>query len=168
MPRNTSVRNSSSVPPPSVFFGSSIIPDRGISSLSRIQHETIDSHENVAYSFDSTVNFSSVYNSLQYSTVIMIEVHFALIVDRLSFLLIYKKKNNNHCHIHCKPKNNDTPFSFVEIQRNREFYKNADVRPPFTYASLIRQVGHCFLRDVREARRSNRRMSQTWDVFYFF
>ncbi|XP_059489464.1 forkhead box protein P1 isoform X3 [Neocloeon triangulifer] len=28
---------------------------------------------------------------------------------------------------------------FLEIQRNREFYKNADVRPPFTYASLIRQ-----------------------------
>lgn len=28
----------------------------------------------------------------------------------------------------------------AEIQRNREFYKNADVRPPFTYASLIRQV----------------------------
>ena len=29
---------------------------------------------------------------------------------------------------------------FTEIQRNREFYKNTDVRPPFTYASLIRQV----------------------------
>lgn len=28
----------------------------------------------------------------------------------------------------------------AEIQRNREFYKSADVRPPFTYASLIRQV----------------------------
>ncbi|KAG8200025.1 hypothetical protein JTE90_001255 [Oedothorax gibbosus] len=27
-----------------------------------------------------------------------------------------------------------------EIQRNREFYRNADVRPPFTYASLIRQA----------------------------
>ncbi|XP_045518894.1 forkhead box protein P1 isoform X2 [Pieris brassicae] len=27
-----------------------------------------------------------------------------------------------------------------EIQRNREFYKSADVRPPFTYASLIRQA----------------------------
>ncbi|XP_019626972.1 PREDICTED: forkhead box protein P1-like isoform X5 [Branchiostoma belcheri] len=27
-----------------------------------------------------------------------------------------------------------------EIQRNHEFYKNADVRPPFTYASLIRQA----------------------------
>lgn len=26
-----------------------------------------------------------------------------------------------------------------EINRNREFYRNADVRPPFTYASLIRQ-----------------------------
>lgn len=26
-----------------------------------------------------------------------------------------------------------------EIQWNREFYKNADVRPPFTYASLIRR-----------------------------
>jgi len=31
-------------------------------------------------------------------------------------------------------------ISFAEIQRNREFYKNTDVRPPFTYASLIRQV----------------------------
>ncbi|XP_064604865.1 forkhead box protein P1-like isoform X3 [Liolophura sinensis] len=28
----------------------------------------------------------------------------------------------------------------LEIQRNREFYKNTDVRPPFTYASLIRQA----------------------------
>ncbi|XP_070193273.1 uncharacterized protein [Littorina saxatilis] len=28
----------------------------------------------------------------------------------------------------------------TEIQRNREFYKNTDVRPPFTYASLIRQA----------------------------
>ncbi|CAG2112446.1 unnamed protein product, partial [Medioppia subpectinata] len=27
-----------------------------------------------------------------------------------------------------------------EITRNREFYKNAEVRPPFTYASLIRQA----------------------------
>ncbi|XP_074645960.1 forkhead box protein P1-like [Tubulanus polymorphus] len=28
----------------------------------------------------------------------------------------------------------------TEIQRNRDFYKNTDVRPPFTYASLIRQA----------------------------
>ncbi|XP_070559492.1 forkhead box protein P1-like isoform X3 [Ptychodera flava] len=28
----------------------------------------------------------------------------------------------------------------VEIQRNCEFYKTADVRPPFTYAALIRQA----------------------------
>ena len=28
----------------------------------------------------------------------------------------------------------------LEISRNREFYKNNEVRPPFTYASLIRQV----------------------------
>ena len=28
-----------------------------------------------------------------------------------------------------------------EIHRNREFYRTQDVRPPFTYASLIRQVG---------------------------
>ena len=38
------------------------------------------------------------------------------------------------------------PVLLAEIQRNREFYKNTDVRPPFTYASLIRQVGgtsHC-------------------------
>ncbi|XP_052780915.1 forkhead box protein P2-like isoform X2 [Mya arenaria] len=28
----------------------------------------------------------------------------------------------------------------AEIQRNREFYKSTDVRPPFTYASLIRQA----------------------------
>uniref|UniRef100_T1JAU0 Fork-head domain-containing protein n=1 Tax=Strigamia maritima TaxID=126957 RepID=T1JAU0_STRMM len=31
-------------------------------------------------------------------------------------------------------------WEMYEIQRNREFYKNADVRPPFTYASLIRQA----------------------------
>ncbi|XP_055882749.1 forkhead box protein P1-like isoform X4 [Biomphalaria glabrata] len=28
----------------------------------------------------------------------------------------------------------------AEIHRNRDFYKNTDVRPPFTYASLIRQA----------------------------
>ena len=28
----------------------------------------------------------------------------------------------------------------AEIHRNREFYRTHDVRPPFTYASLIRQV----------------------------
>ena len=27
-----------------------------------------------------------------------------------------------------------------EIERNREFYRTQDVRPPFTYASLIRQA----------------------------
>ena len=31
-------------------------------------------------------------------------------------------------------------MSYLEIQRNRDFYKSTDVRPPFTYASLIRQV----------------------------
>ncbi|XP_072328362.1 forkhead box protein P1-B isoform X3 [Scyliorhinus torazame] len=29
---------------------------------------------------------------------------------------------------------------FTDIAQNQEFYKNADVRPPFTYASLIRQA----------------------------
>uniref|UniRef100_A0AAZ3QGM8 Fork-head domain-containing protein n=1 Tax=Oncorhynchus tshawytscha TaxID=74940 RepID=A0AAZ3QGM8_ONCTS len=33
----------------------------------------------------------------------------------------------------------DTVFIFPEIAPNYEFYKNADVRPPFTYATLIRQ-----------------------------
>ena len=28
-----------------------------------------------------------------------------------------------------------------EINRNKEFYRTQDVRPPFTYAALIRQVG---------------------------
>ena len=32
-------------------------------------------------------------------------------------------------------------FVILEIHRNREFYRTNDVRPPFTYASLIRQVG---------------------------
>ena len=27
-----------------------------------------------------------------------------------------------------------------EINRNRDFYRSQDVRPPFTYAALIRQV----------------------------
>jgi len=29
---------------------------------------------------------------------------------------------------------------FADLTQNQEFYRNADVRPPFTYASLIRQV----------------------------
>ena len=29
---------------------------------------------------------------------------------------------------------------FLDIQRSADFYQKADVRPPFTYASLIRQV----------------------------
>lgn len=34
-----------------------------------------------------------------------------------------------------------TPVSSsAELAQNCEFYKNADVRPPFTYASLIRHV----------------------------
>lgn len=33
-----------------------------------------------------------------------------------------------------------TPLFFSELAQNCEFYKNADVRPPFTYASLIRHV----------------------------
>ena len=31
-------------------------------------------------------------------------------------------------------------FYILDILKNRDFYRNADVRPPFTYASLIRQV----------------------------
>ena len=31
-------------------------------------------------------------------------------------------------------------FQISEIMRNREFYRLNDVRPPYTYASLIRQV----------------------------
>uniref|UniRef100_A0A8C9TTL7 Forkhead box P2 n=1 Tax=Scleropages formosus TaxID=113540 RepID=A0A8C9TTL7_SCLFO len=34
----------------------------------------------------------------------------------------------------------DRVFIFAEIAPNYEFYKNADVRPPFTYATLIRQA----------------------------
>ena len=32
------------------------------------------------------------------------------------------------------------PFCILDIMRNRDFYRINDVRPPFTYASLIRQV----------------------------
>ena len=31
-------------------------------------------------------------------------------------------------------------YLLAEIDRNRDFYRSTDVRPPFTYASLIRQV----------------------------
>lgn len=34
----------------------------------------------------------------------------------------------------------DVCFLFTDLSQNKEFYMNADVRPPFTYASLIRQV----------------------------
>uniref|UniRef100_A0A5F8H0A0 Forkhead box P1 n=1 Tax=Monodelphis domestica TaxID=13616 RepID=A0A5F8H0A0_MONDO len=34
----------------------------------------------------------------------------------------------------------NVPISSADIAQNQEFYKNAEVRPPFTYASLIRQA----------------------------
>ena len=33
----------------------------------------------------------------------------------------------------------------TDIVQNKEFYMNAEVRPPFTYASLIRQVRILFV-----------------------
>lgn len=36
--------------------------------------------------------------------------------------------------------NRTTALYLADIAQNQEFYKNAEVRPPFTYASLIRQV----------------------------
>jgi hypothetical protein len=32
-------------------------------------------------------------------------------------------------------------YIFPELRRNREFYRTNDVRPPFTYVDMIRQVG---------------------------
>lgn len=55
-------------------------------------------------------------------------------------------RNSCRFHTHYVLKNETSKASWYisEIQRNREFYKNADVRPPFTYASLIRQVSEPF------------------------
>ena len=39
-------------------------------------------------------------------------------------------------------------YLLAELTQNQEFYRNADVRPPFTYASLIRQVGHRMVNDL--------------------
>lgn len=53
----------------------------------------------------------------------------------------YEKKKINS--VSCESSAELTVFLlliFIEIAPNYEFYKNADVRPPFTYATLIRQV----------------------------
>ncbi|KYB29795.1 Forkhead box protein P1-like Protein [Tribolium castaneum] len=65
-----------------------------------------------------------------------------------------------------------------EIQRNREFYKNADVRPPFTYASLIRQSiiespdKQLTLNEIYNWFQNTfcyfRRNAATWKVLYLF
>ena len=36
---------------------------------------------------------------------------------------------------------NQIPSFCSELHRNREFYRTHDVRPPFTYVDMIRQVG---------------------------
>ncbi|KAK3589495.1 hypothetical protein CHS0354_030618 [Potamilus streckersoni] len=46
-----------------------------------------------------------------------------------------------------------------EIQRNREFYKSTDVRPPFTYASLIRQA-------IIESPHKQLTLSEIYNWFY--
>lgn len=61
---------------------------------------------------------------------------------------MYNKVSIHFFHVHhfikSQPAVNKIIF-FIEINRNREFYRSADVRPPFTYASLIRQVSTPFL-----------------------
>ena len=39
-------------------------------------------------------------------------------------------------------------LSFPDMQQSADFYQKTDVRPPFTYASLIRQVKHSFFKQV--------------------
>lgn len=54
-----------------------------------------------------------------------------------------KKKKKEINSVSCDSSAELTVFLlliFIEIAPNYEFYKNADVRPPFTYATLIRQV----------------------------
>lgn len=42
--------------------------------------------------------------------------------------------------LHVKRRNGDPDGIALDIQRSADFYQKADVRPPFTYASLIRQA----------------------------
>lgn len=56
-----------------------------------------------------------------------------LLICLFSLLVINQLTEN--CHFFC----------FPELAQNCEFYKNADVRPPFTYASLIRHVSICIV-----------------------
>ncbi|XP_078384642.1 uncharacterized protein LOC144667125 isoform X2 [Oculina patagonica] len=42
--------------------------------------------------------------------------------------------------VHVKRRNGDPDGIALDIQRSADFYQKADVRPPFTYASLIRQA----------------------------
>ncbi len=60
---------------------------------------------------------------------------------RLAFLHIKSRKDDHTLSLYATLKyvwNNC--LSVTELAQNCEFYKNADVRPPFTYASLIRHV----------------------------
>ncbi len=60
---------------------------------------------------------------------------------RLAFLHIKSRKDDHTLSLYTTLKyvwNNC--LSVTELAQNCEFYKNADVRPPFTYASLIRHV----------------------------
>ena len=41
----------------------------------------------------------------------------------------------------------------MDIQQNREFYMHNDVRPPYTYAALIRYVSY-FITVVKNSRKS--------------
>ena len=66
---------------------------------------------------------------------------------------------------------------FSEIMRNREFYRLNDVRPPYTYASLIRQSitespeNQLTLNEIYKWFEINfsyfRKNAQTWKVSHF-
>jgi hypothetical protein len=49
------------------------------------------------------------------------------------------KTMNNHIQNRGRPVDRAASTLGAEFQHNRELYKSSDIRPPFTYASLIRQ-----------------------------
>ena len=59
-------------------------------------------------------------------------------MDKGSSLDVESEMSQNRCH-HPQNDTNNTKYSNL-IFFSREFYRCTDVRPPFTYAALIRQA----------------------------
>ncbi|CAH2987249.1 unnamed protein product [Chilo suppressalis] len=135
------------------LFGRGVCKWPGCDALAE-DYQAFLKHLEAAHTLDDR---SAAQARVQMQVVAQLELQLRRERDRLAAMMrhLHQARDNHHApkHAHGGASEGASPGPVRrrvsdksgvaiagEIQRNREFYKSADVRPPFTYASLIRQA----------------------------